>query len=68
MKPLRWRSVIASQMLEARRSGLVGRQHDQQPTLVIVVGGEDVGDGIRRKVTLGVHLDRLALNANLSNT
>ena len=40
-------------------AGLLGRQHQQQ-SAVVVIGGKQVGDGLRREVALGVDRDPLA--------
>jgi hypothetical protein len=40
-------------------------ENHQQPALFVVVGREDVSDGLGGQIVLGVDVDRLALDANL---
>ncbi len=48
-----------------RQLWLFGREHDEHPALVVIVGREDVRHRPARQIVLGVDLDGLALHPHL---
>src|ERR1700722_11830481 len=47
------------------RSMVAGRENNEDPAFLVVIGRKDVGHRPRGKIALGVDLDRLALHADL---